>query len=350
MSQFGGEVIAEQAGAVLLLVGLLRGEFEEGLVGDVLGGPDLAMGVGIGGAHHGAAVLEDLHVVDPGMLREGGGFKGPGVDDGGDFGHGHAGERERVVGVKAEDAATAALGLGDEQRGFIRWGRGRVVGQQRGKVVVEGEDGFVVGIVHAAGAGVGGAEITGRVVGEAGGGDGLAGFALPGTLGALRRDENPLAQQGIVAAVGDEIERAGCGRHGRVLWRKEATATSVRENAAGAVRTVYIPPIAVRLRWMGRCGEKATGIVVQRSDRGSFDCASRDETARDFAQDDSFLLLRFLGQSAGSAGAWDAASAAADFRLTWLRRAAMRPAGMMESQQTTRSSAPQAVAASMGAP
>jgi len=82
---------------VLLLVGLLRGEFEEGLVGDVLGA-QIWHGGGDWRRPIRRAVLEDLHVVDPGMLREGGGFKGPGVDDGGDFGHGHAGERERVVG------------------------------------------------------------------------------------------------------------------------------------------------------------------------------------------------------------------------------------------------------------
>jgi hypothetical protein len=34
----------------------------------------------------------------------------------------------------------------------------------------------------------------------------------------------------------------------------------------------------------------------------------------------------------------------------WLRRAAIRPAGMMERKVTARRRAPQAVAASMGAP
>jgi hypothetical protein len=120
--------------------------------------------------------------------------------------------------VEAEDAATAALGLGDEERRWRGGGgrRGRLrkdVGQQRGEVVVEGEDGFVIGIVDAAGAGVGGTQVAGGVVGEAGRGDRLAGFALPGTLGALRGDEDPLAEERIVAAVGNEIEGAGCGGH-----------------------------------------------------------------------------------------------------------------------------------------
>ena len=68
--EFGGDVVAEQAGVVLVVVGLLGGELAEGLVGDVFGGPDLAVGMGVGGAHHGAAVLEDLDVVDPGEVAE----------------------------------------------------------------------------------------------------------------------------------------------------------------------------------------------------------------------------------------------------------------------------------------
>jgi hypothetical protein len=97
------------------------------------------------------------------------------------------------------------LWLGDQERGVVGAGccGGLLVREECGEVVVEGEDTGVGGVVDAAGAGVGGAEIAGGVVGEAGSADGLGGFALPGTLGALRRDENPLAEQRIVAAVRD---------------------------------------------------------------------------------------------------------------------------------------------------
>ena len=98
---------------VLVVIGLLGGEFAERFVGDMFGGPDLAVGVRVGGSHHGAAVLEDLDVIDPGEVAERGGFVGPGVDDAGDVGNGHAGESEGVVGVEAEDAAEAAFGFGD---------------------------------------------------------------------------------------------------------------------------------------------------------------------------------------------------------------------------------------------
>jgi hypothetical protein len=159
--------------------------------------------VGVGGSHHGAAVLEDLDVVDPGKVAEGGGFVGPGVDHAGDVGYGHAGEGEGMVGVEAEDAAEATLGFGDEEWGVTVAGVGLDVGEQGREVVVEGEDAGVGGVVDSAGARVGGAEIAGGVVVEAGRGDGLGGFALPWALGALGGDEDPLAEERIVAAVRD---------------------------------------------------------------------------------------------------------------------------------------------------
>ena len=48
----------------------LRWEFERGLVGDVFGGPDLAVRVWVAGAHHRAAILEDLDVLDLGHGAE----------------------------------------------------------------------------------------------------------------------------------------------------------------------------------------------------------------------------------------------------------------------------------------
>jgi hypothetical protein len=39
-------------------------EFSSRFAGDVLGGPYLAMRMGIAGAHHGTAVLKDLNVTD----------------------------------------------------------------------------------------------------------------------------------------------------------------------------------------------------------------------------------------------------------------------------------------------
>ena len=64
------ELQSEVGGEELLLVfgeiGELSSELDGGFIGDVLGGPDLAVGMGVAGAHHGAAVFEDLDVRDVG--------------------------------------------------------------------------------------------------------------------------------------------------------------------------------------------------------------------------------------------------------------------------------------------
>jgi hypothetical protein len=238
--KFGGDVIAEKAGVVLVVIGLLGGKFAERLVGDVLGGPDLAVWVRVGGSHHGTAVFEDLDVVDPGEVAERGGFVGPGVDDAGDVGDGHAGEGEGVVGVEAEDAAEAALGFGDEERGGVGSGVGLDLREEGREIIVEGEDAGVGGIVDTAGADVGGAEVALGIVGEAGRGDGLGGFALPGALGALGGDEDPLAEKRIVATMGDEIEGAGCGGHreSSLGWRSDGYKC-MRELEGGASSRIH---------------------------------------------------------------------------------------------------------------
>ena len=202
LRELEGEVGGEQTLVVLGEIGELRGEFECGLVGDVLGGPDLAVGMGIAGAHHGAAVLEDLDVLDLGARAELCGLAGPHLDDAADGGDVHGGEGEVVAGIEAEDAAEAALGFGAEEAGVVdvESGCGNV-GLERGEVVFEDVGAGVRRGVVAAGAGVAGAEIAGGVVGQRWRLRGVLGLALPGALGAMRRDDDPLALEGIPAAV-----------------------------------------------------------------------------------------------------------------------------------------------------
>jgi len=73
----------------------------------------------VAGAHHGAAVLEDLDVAEVGIGAEGAVLLGPGVDDAADVGDLHAGQREAVVGMEAEDAATSAFAVGAEELGGV---------------------------------------------------------------------------------------------------------------------------------------------------------------------------------------------------------------------------------------
>ena len=89
---FRNQVFAEQAMAGEGEVFALGPGFGGGLVGNEASGPDLAVGMGVACAHHGAAILEDLDVVEPAERGEGLVFGGPGVDDGANLGGGHAGE------------------------------------------------------------------------------------------------------------------------------------------------------------------------------------------------------------------------------------------------------------------
>jgi hypothetical protein len=105
--------------------------------------------------------------------------------------------------MEAEHSAAAALRLGDEQWGWARLRIGLNVREQRGVIVVEGVDAGVVRVMASAHARVGGAEVAGGIVGQASGGGGGSGLALPGALCALRGYEDPLAEQWVVAAVRD---------------------------------------------------------------------------------------------------------------------------------------------------
>lgn len=185
---------------VLGLVGAEGFGFLRGLVGDVFGGPDLAVGVGVAGSHHGSAIFEDLDVAQVGLAAEFFVFGCPGVNDFADVGQRHAGEGEAVVGVEADDLAASALALGAEQWGGSGFGSGRV-GQQGGVVVVENEYAFINGRKVPTGALVAGAEIAVRVVVNVREARGGIDLALPGALRAMGRNQDPLAAQRVVAAM-----------------------------------------------------------------------------------------------------------------------------------------------------
>jgi hypothetical protein len=135
--------------------------------------------------------------------------------------------------MEAEDTAPATLGFGDEEWGGVGRGVWLNVGEQRGEVVIEGEDAGVGGVVEAAGTSVGGTEIAGGIVAEAGRGGLLRRFALPGALGPLRGDDDPLTEKRVVAAVRDEVERARRGGHRESFSDEEVTVSSVSDEGGG---------------------------------------------------------------------------------------------------------------------
>src|SRR5580765_585211 len=168
-------------------------------------GPNLAMGMRIAGAHHGAAVFEDLHMLDPGARPQIVELIDPQIDHGPEFAQAHARDGEVVARRKTSDAADSALRTGDQQivvvdPYFLR------VGEERGVIIVEGEGAGVLRIARTASAGIPRTQIAvwvemGRILEW-----GLFYLSLPGPLRAMGRDDDPLLGQGIVASVGRVLE------------------------------------------------------------------------------------------------------------------------------------------------
>jgi hypothetical protein len=206
--RFNAGIIAEDTGGSGSERFLFLGDF----IGQAMARPDLAVRVGIAAAHHGATVFEDLDIVDERVGAELGVLIDPRVDDSAHGGLIHFGEREVVARREADDAADAGLGFGDEEAaGFDVLGGG--VGFECGEIVIEHEGPGVLRIVLAAGAGVAGAEIAGGVVIGKLLRWSVFDLALPGTVGAVGRYQDPLASQRIVAAV-----RVGLPVEHLVLW------------------------------------------------------------------------------------------------------------------------------------
>ena len=95
------QIFAEQALLVRLLVIALRRLFLRWLIGNGTGSPNLTVRMRIAGAHHGAAVLENLYVVDEVAASEIGELLAPHFDDCDDFFLVHARKGQIVAGEKS---------------------------------------------------------------------------------------------------------------------------------------------------------------------------------------------------------------------------------------------------------
>ena len=133
--------------------------------------------------------------------RQLGFLRRPIVDDGRDLGHGHFGQCLPMVRRETDDAACAICGRCTKQRVvLVRFFA--VSRHQRGKVIVENEDMFVIGVVHPASAFIAGAQIAVRVMDWT---DFIVWrvlLPLPWTICPVRRHQNPFVFQRIEAAVG----------------------------------------------------------------------------------------------------------------------------------------------------
>ena len=195
------QIFAEQALLVRLLVIALRRLFLRWLIGNGTGSPNLTVRMRIAGAHHGAAVLENLYVVDEVAASEIGELLAPHFDDCDDFFLVHARKGQIVAGGKASDAADAWFRLRNKQLALLSVCFYRV-GTKRRVIVVEDEDGGIRRIAFAAGTSIARTKITVWIVSRLGARECGFDLTLPGALRAMRGHQDPLAGEDIQAAMG----------------------------------------------------------------------------------------------------------------------------------------------------
>jgi len=118
--------------------------------------------------------------------------------------------------------------------------------------------------VDTPGARVSRTEITLGVVGKARIRGLFGGLALPGAVGALRRDQDPLAEEGIVAAMRNEIEGSGCSEQRgplEVEMQRFQVYAKCKCNMRG-----FLPFTSLRVRMTNFIGVTETE-ALQRSQR-----------------------------------------------------------------------------------
>lgn len=195
---FAMGVIEEERAVMFFEVEALGKVFFSDFVGELIAGPDLAVGVGVGAAHDFAFIFEDLNPSP--LAAEVGDFIGPAMDDLEDLGRGHLGEREIVAWGEADYPGDSANWLGMKERIFGGGGVG--FGEEGREVIIENESGGVLRIELTIGAEVARAEVASGVVSRAGSGrDGFV-ATLPRAQGTVRGDEEPFAGEGVAPSVG----------------------------------------------------------------------------------------------------------------------------------------------------
>ena len=112
----GLKVVAQQATIRAGHMVKLRLGLDGRLVRHKSGGPDLAVRMRIAGAHHGPAILKDLHVLDRVHSANLDILRRPRIHHRANLLARHAGQGQAVVGMKAKHLAQPARGFGLEQR------------------------------------------------------------------------------------------------------------------------------------------------------------------------------------------------------------------------------------------
>ncbi len=156
---FQSEVVAEQASPPFVKPVSLRMAFLPDLVGNPVIRPDLAVRVRIACAHHLAAIFEDLNISHPGHRSELFILLAPGLDHLFDRRIVHTRNRQVMKRRKTQHSGDTRFGFGDQEFPLIVSTQWRI-GQQRGKIVIEGECAGVLRVTVAPGSHISGTQIT----------------------------------------------------------------------------------------------------------------------------------------------------------------------------------------------
>lgn len=186
----------------------------------------------IAGAHHRAAVFENLNVVnifEAAQLSE---LFYPCVDDRLNFLQSHGCQGQIVTWRETNYAANPGFRFGDEQTHVLKVESSeRSLRFQGREVIVEDESSQVRRVSNSARPQIAGAKVTGWIVGGLGRRRRFRDFALPWTHRALRRHQHPLVGQGIQSAM-------------RIFREFQIAASGHSTMSAGEVRRVQIYELA----------------------------------------------------------------------------------------------------------
>src|SRR5260370_2971497 len=155
-------------------------------------------------AHHYAAILENLHVTNPGNLSERGVLLDPAVHDSAQFLRVHSRNREIGARRKTQLPADSLLCLSHQQASRIKLDR-RDLRQHRGVIVFKNVGFLILRRLCSARAPVSRAQIAVGIESDSRRLLKLLHSSLPRTLRPMGRDENPLAQERIEAPVWNSI-------------------------------------------------------------------------------------------------------------------------------------------------
>src|SRR6266404_8355599 len=180
----------------------LRDKLAGGLLGNGAGRPDLAVRMGVAGAHHFAAVFENLHVLNFVQGSQFAELTGPGADDLLDRADTHAGKSQIVARREAHHAADSGFAFGDQQAFILHIyaGQGRVFFECC-EIILKDEGGFVLRVSNSTSPCIARTEVTSWVILWTVRLRDCLNRALPWTLGSMWGDQHPFVRQRIKAAV-----------------------------------------------------------------------------------------------------------------------------------------------------